>query len=83
MGIFRKYMTRTAEEEPEQRDSFAMSLAMFEFFMDVQDLLPAAAVRVVDQDVSLEFAFRVDFDPAPDLEDPAEAEKRQQRLFEV
>ena len=37
MGIFRKFMTRTADEEPENRDTYAMSLAMFEFFMDVQD----------------------------------------------
>jgi len=37
MGIFRKFMTRTADEEPENRDKYAMSLAMFEFFMDVQD----------------------------------------------
>ena len=56
MGIFRKYMTRTAEEEPEQRDSFAMSLAMFEFFMDVQDfksepdakVLPEMAKKIFD-----------------------------------
>ena len=37
MGIFRKFMTRTADEEPENRDAYAMSLAMFELFMDVQD----------------------------------------------
>ena len=47
MGIFRKFMTRTADEEPENRDTYAMSLAMFEFFMDVQDYKsePDPAVR--------------------------------------
>jgi len=40
MGIFRKFMSKTAdEEEPgsEARNAYAMSLAMFEFWMDVQD----------------------------------------------
>ena len=36
MGIFRKFMSRTADEDAEQRDAYAMSLAMFEFWMDVQ-----------------------------------------------
>ena len=49
MGIFRKYMTRTAEEEPEQRDSFAMSLAMFEFFMDVQDFKSEPDAKVLPE----------------------------------
>jgi len=37
MGIFRKFMFRAAEEDPEHRENYAMSLAMFEFWMDVQD----------------------------------------------
>ena len=38
MGIFRKFMSRTADEESgETRNAYAMSLAMFEFWMDVQD----------------------------------------------
>lgn len=36
MGIFRKFMFKAAEEEPEQQHAYAMSLAMFEFWMDVQ-----------------------------------------------
>ena len=38
MGIFRKFMSRMADEETgETRNAYAMSLAMFEFWMDVQD----------------------------------------------
>jgi len=40
MGIFRKFMSKSADEEPvgsPARDDYAMSLAMFEFWMDVQD----------------------------------------------
>jgi len=40
MGIFRKFMSRTADEESKgspAREAYAMSLAMFEFWMDVQD----------------------------------------------
>mmetsp|Transcript_13813 Transcript_13813/g.42046 ORF Transcript_13813/g.42046 Transcript_13813/m.42046 type:complete len:1038 (+) Transcript_13813:202-3315(+) len=37
MGIFRKFMFKAAEDEPEQQHAYAMSLAMFEFWMDVQD----------------------------------------------
>jgi len=40
MGIFRKFMSKTADDEPvgsEMREQYAMSLAMFEFWMDVQD----------------------------------------------
>jgi len=36
MGIFRKFMFKAAEEEPELQHAYAMSLAMFEFWMDVQ-----------------------------------------------
>eukprot|EP00967_Tisochrysis_lutea_P088629 scaffold125857_cov35-Tisochrysis_lutea.AAC.4 len=36
MGIFRKFMFKAAEDEPEQQHAYAMSLAMFEFWMDVQ-----------------------------------------------
>ena len=34
MGIFRKFMFRAAEDEPDKREAYAMSLAMFEFWMD-------------------------------------------------
>jgi len=40
MGIFRKFMSKTADDEDpssEARQAYAMSLAMFEFWMDVQD----------------------------------------------
>ena len=37
MGIFRKFMSKTAEDEAENRDAYLMSLRMFEFWMDVQD----------------------------------------------
>jgi len=47
MGIFRKFMTRTADEEPENRDKYAMSLAMFEFFMDVQDYKSEPDIKIL------------------------------------
>ena len=39
MGIFRKFMSKTADDEADQntRVGYTMSLAMFEFWMDVQD----------------------------------------------
>jgi len=37
MGIFRKFMFKAAEENPEEQHQYAMSLALFEFWMDVQD----------------------------------------------
>lgn len=53
MGIFRKFMSRTADEEPQgsaAREEYAMSLAMFEFWMDVQDYRsepePAALIEM-------------------------------------
>jgi len=37
MGIFRKFMSKSQEDEPEHREAYRMSLLMFEFWMDVQD----------------------------------------------
>ena len=37
MGIFRKFMSKAAEDEPDNREGYRMSLLMFEFWMDVQD----------------------------------------------
>jgi len=39
MGIFRKFMSKTADDETDAsvKESYVMSLAMFEFWMDVQD----------------------------------------------
>ena len=45
MGIFRKFMSHTADEQPEATDAYAMSLAMFEFWMDVQARSRAACVH--------------------------------------
>ena len=48
MGIFRKFMSKTADAEPAgsaAREAYAMSLAMFEFWMDVQDFRTEPTLR--------------------------------------
>jgi len=44
-------------------------------------LEPQAAVRIIDSDVQHDFEFKVDFDPAPDLEDEAATKARQDELI--
>lgn len=46
----------------------------------IVELRPPGAVRIIDTDVRHDFEFRVDFDPAPDLEDEAELRSRQDTL---
>ena len=43
-------------------------------------LEPKGAVRIIDQDMSADFEFKVDFEPAPNLEDEAETRARQEEL---
>ncbi|CAE7941054.1 msrA1 [Symbiodinium sp. KB8] len=53
-------------------------------FFDVQILTvePRGAVRIIDTDVQHHFEFKVDFVPAPDLEDDAAKEEYQRRVVE-
>ena len=37
MGIFRKFISKACEDQADEREAYTMSLAMFEFWMDVQD----------------------------------------------
>eukprot|EP00928_Gymnodinium_smaydae_P027561 TRINITY_DN21282_c0_g3_i1.p1 TRINITY_DN21282_c0_g3~~TRINITY_DN21282_c0_g3_i1.p1 ORF type:complete len:721 (-),score=130.61 TRINITY_DN21282_c0_g3_i1:100-2262(-) len=39
------------------------------FYVQVEQLQPSGAVRIIDTDVTTDFSFKVDFEPAPDLED--------------
>ena len=70
MGIFRKFMSKTADAEPEgseMRNAYAMSLAMFEFWMDVQDfrsepeppILVEMATRIFDHFVKADGVMRL------------------------
>ena len=57
MGIFRKFMSKTADAEPAgsaAREAYAMSLAMFEFWMDVQDFRTEP-----DPEVLIEMGHRI------------------------
>jgi len=49
--------------------------------MQVVELRPRAAVRIIDSDVEQHFEFQVDFEPAPDLDDEAAVKARQDRLL--
>lgn len=47
-----------------------------DYMVQVEELRPAGAVRIIDTDVENYFAFEVDFDPAPDLEDAGKLQER-------
>ncbi|CAK9050680.1 Ubiquitin fusion degradation protein 1 homolog [Durusdinium trenchii] len=49
------------------------------FHVQVTKLFPRAAVRIIDSDVQHHFEFKVDFEPAPDLEDEAAKKEFQDR----
>jgi len=49
--------------------------------VEIVELEPSSAVRVVDSNVTEDFEFKVDFDPAPDFEDDEACRKRQDRVI--
>lgn len=49
--------------------------------VEIVALEPQAAVRIIDTNVKQDFEFKVEFDPAPDLEDEAACKKRQDKLL--
>lgn len=51
------------------------------FHVQVIELRPRAAVRIIDTDVEHHFEFKVDFEPAPDLEDEAATKAYQDRVI--
>mmetsp|Transcript_38048 Transcript_38048/g.89014 ORF Transcript_38048/g.89014 Transcript_38048/m.89014 type:complete len:720 (+) Transcript_38048:64-2223(+) len=51
------------------------------FDMQVLQLEPKGAVRIIDCDVQHHFEFKVDFEPAPNLEDESATKERQDRIF--
>mmetsp|Transcript_50480 Transcript_50480/g.117851 ORF Transcript_50480/g.117851 Transcript_50480/m.117851 type:complete len:713 (-) Transcript_50480:135-2273(-) len=51
------------------------------YFVQVAQLAPRAAVRIIDCDVQHHFEFEVDFEPAPDLEDEDAMRERQDRII--
>lgn len=53
------------------------------FQVQVVELEPRAAVRIIDTDVEHHFEFKVDFEPAPDLEDEAATKAFQARVIEA
>lgn len=52
------------------------------FSVQILDLKPAGAVRVIDTDVTREFEFPVEFVAAPDLDDEAKRLERQKEMIE-
>jgi len=52
------------------------------FKMQVVQLRPQAAVRIVDQNVKAHFKFAVDFEPAPDLPDEAAKSAFNKRMLD-
>eukprot|EP00930_Biecheleria_cincta_P084343 TRINITY_DN73827_c0_g1_i1.p1 TRINITY_DN73827_c0_g1~~TRINITY_DN73827_c0_g1_i1.p1 ORF type:complete len:871 (+),score=182.54 TRINITY_DN73827_c0_g1_i1:61-2673(+) len=52
------------------------------FSVQILDLKPAGAVRVIDTDVTREFEFPVEFVAAPDLDDEATRLERQKEMIE-
>lgn len=51
------------------------------FDVQVVELRPRGAVRIIDADVQHHFEFQVDFEPAPDLEDEGATKAHQERLL--
>lgn len=49
--------------------------------VQIVELRPHAAVRIIDADVQHHFEFQVDFEPSPDLEDEAAREAREKQLL--
>eukprot|EP00927_Polykrikos_kofoidii_P005515 TRINITY_DN12182_c1_g1_i1.p1 TRINITY_DN12182_c1_g1~~TRINITY_DN12182_c1_g1_i1.p1 ORF type:complete len:775 (-),score=132.54 TRINITY_DN12182_c1_g1_i1:43-2367(-) len=49
-------------------------------WVEIVEVQPVGAARIIDSDVQNHFEFRVDFDPAPDLEDEDALRKRQNEL---
>jgi len=49
-------------------------------WVQIVELRPQGAVRIIDTDVQHHFEFQVDFDPAPDLEDEDALKARQDQL---
>ncbi|CAE8581186.1 unnamed protein product [Polarella glacialis] len=52
------------------------------FEVQVLQLKPRGAVRIIDQDIQHHFEFEVDFEAAPDLEDETAAQAYQARVIE-
>jgi len=61
--------------------STSTSISEKRLMVEVVELGPRSAVRIVDTDVTKDFEFKVDFEPAPDLEDEGVRKAKQEELL--